>query len=118
MATSLRAAIFIYAPFPQLAFAFAFAEPIIKPPISSKKAINMAVTSLIVSALTLPTLFLMITVFIFPAIAFFIGMSAFVKACRNPAISLGVKTLALASVWVSMGTFIGCIYLINTGYRT
>lgn len=77
----------------------------------------MAVTSIIVSALTLPTLFLMITVFIFPGIAFFIGLAALIKARRNPAISSGVKALAFASIWVAMGTFVGCLYLINTGYR-
>ena len=77
----------------------------------------MAVTSIILSALTVPTLFLMITVFIFPGIAFFVGLAAFIKAQRNPAISFGVKMLTVAAIGVSIATFMGCIYVINTGYR-
>ncbi|MCM2557601.1 hypothetical protein NDQ41_02670 [Alcaligenes faecalis] len=84
---------------------------------SNSKILGLSSLALLLCLLTVPTLFLLLPVFLFPLIACLIGLYVYKRGLRGQTRSLAIRLLALLPFPVAVFTFIFCMQWISQGYR-
>ncbi|MDZ7812636.1 MAG: hypothetical protein U5L74_05755 [Ideonella sp.] len=84
----------------------------------SSKAWRYAVASMVISALTVPTLFLMVTIPLLPAIGMILAFKAGKHDRRGRRIpGRGVSLLFILPLGFAILVFCGCLAVVNYGYK-
>lgn len=84
---------------------------------SNSKILGLSTLALLLCLLTVPTLFLILPVFLFPLIACLISIHVYRRGLRGQARSLGIRLFALLPLPTALFTFLFCMQWISQGYR-
>ncbi|MBX6965480.1 hypothetical protein DUD43_04560 [Alcaligenes faecalis] len=84
---------------------------------SNSKILGLSTLALLLCLLTVPTLFLLLPVFLFPLAACLISLYVYRRGLRGQAHSLGIRLFALLPIPVAIFTFLFCMQWIQQGYR-
>ncbi|MCX5464846.1 hypothetical protein [Alcaligenes parafaecalis] len=84
---------------------------------SDSKIIGLSSLALLLCLLTVPILFLLLPVFLFPLCACLIGIHVYRRGLRGQASRLGIQLFALLPIPAAIFTFLFCMQWIQQGYR-
>lgn len=84
---------------------------------SHSKILGLSALSLLLCLLTLPTLFLILPVFLFPLLACLISTYVYRRGLRDQQRGFGIRAIALLPFPLALLTFGFCMLLIQQGYQ-
>lgn len=84
---------------------------------SNAKILGLSSLALLFCLLTVPTLFLILPVFLFPLIACLISTYVYKRGLRGQTPSLGIRLFALLPFPVALLTVVFCLQWISQGYQ-
>ena len=84
---------------------------------SNSKILGLSILAILLCLLTVPTLFLILPVFLFPLIACLISTHVYRRGLRGQVRRAGIRAIALLPFALALCTFIFCMILIQQGYK-
>ncbi|QTB99826.1 hypothetical protein JYG33_18130 [Alcaligenes sp. SORT26] len=84
---------------------------------SDSRIIGLSSLAWLLCLLTVPTLFLILPVFLFPLSACLISLHVYKRGLRGQARRLGIRLFALLPIPVAIFIFLFCMQWIQQGYR-
>ncbi len=84
---------------------------------SNSKILGLSILSVLLCLMTVPTLFLILPVFLFPLLACLISAYVYRHGVRGQDRSFGIRVIALLPFPLALFTFILCLIWIGQGYQ-